>query len=586
VAAVLAVISVTLGLMTWKHFREEPPPLAKLFFPLPNETFDPGRPGSTAISPDGRRVAIACVVDGKGELWVRDLDNPAPRILPADGVSGMPFWAPDSRRLGFFAEGKLKMIEMTGGPAVTIADAERTTGGMGPWNGSWNKDDVIVFGRITSPLFRVSATGGSPALLMNLDETRQETAHYAPWFLPDGHHFLYVALSTDPEKRGIYVADLVAKTRKQIMIESTRTIYVAPGYLLFGRDRTLMAQPFDTGKLEATGEAVAVVEQMDVNNAGVGVAAGYFSASQNGVLVYTSGRSPAGVQLTWFDRRGKKLDTTGTPGDLGAFSLSPDGTRVALTRRDPQAGRYDLWTRDLAHGAESRVSSGGVFGYPVWSADGTHIFYGSRPVGKIYRKAANNTGAEEVVEVASRQPMDASRDGRFLFTVTPAYDSRPSPASSRTNRIWVLPLFGDRKPFPYLQTDYQENQPRLSPDGRWLAYRSNESKRDEIFVVSFPEPGGKWQISTDGGQAPVWSRDGRELFYYSADNKIMAVEIKPGAQFQFGVPKALFEIRISTGNTSFEVSKDGRFLLPALVEQETSKPMTVVLNWPEMLKKK
>jgi serine/threonine protein kinase/Tol biopolymer transport system component len=575
VAGVLTVLSAALGFVTWKHVREEPPPVAKLFFPLPNETFDPGRPGSTAISPDGRRVAIACVVDGMGELWVRDLDNPAPRILPADGASGMPFWAPDSRRLGFFAEGKLKMIDITGGPAVTIADAERTTGGMGPWNGSWNKDDVVVFGRITSPLFRVSAAGGSPALLMNLDETRQETAHFAPWFLPDGHHFLYVALSTNPEKRGIYVADLAAKTRKQVMIESTRTIYAAPGYLLFSRDRTLMAQPFDTGKLETTGEAVPVAEQMDVNNAGVGVAAGYFSASQNGVLVYTSGRSPAGVQLTWFDRMGKKLDTAGAPGDVGAFSLSLDGTRVALTRRDPQVGRYDLWIRDLARGAESRLSSDGMFGFPVWSADGTHIFYGSRPVGTIFQKAANNTGAEEVVEVASKQPMDASRDGRFLFTVTPGI-----------NRIWVLPLFGDRKPYPYVQTDYQENQPRLSPDGRWLAYRSNESKRNEIFVVSFPQPGGKWQISTSGGQAPVWSRDGRELFYYSADNKIMAVEIKPGAQFQFGAPKALFEKRISTLNTSFGVSRDGRFLLPALVEQEASKPMAVVLNWPEMLKKK
>jgi Tol biopolymer transport system component len=293
--------------------------------------------------------------------------------------------------------------------------------------------------------------------------------------------------------------------------------------------------------------------------------------------VYTSGRSPAGVQLTWFDRMGKRLDTAGAPGDLGAFSLSPDGTRVALTRRDPQVGRYDLWTRDLARGAESRLSPSGVFGYPVWSADGTHIFYGSRPVGKIYRKAANNTGAEEVVEVASKQPMDASRDGRYLFTVTVG-----------PNRIWVLPLFGDRKPFAYVQTEFEENQPRLSPDGRWLAYRSNESKRNEVYVLSFPQPSEKWQISTDGGQSPVWSRDGRELFYYSADNKVMAVEIKPGAQFQFGVPKALFEVRIApqASNTSLAVSKDGRFLLPVLVDQEESIPMTVVLNWPEMLKKK
>jgi serine/threonine protein kinase/Tol biopolymer transport system component len=574
-AAGLFVLCTALGFVTWKHVREEPAPMAKLFFPLPKETFEPGRPGSTAVSPDGRRVAFEGVVEGKGQLWVRDLDKPAPQIIAADGASGMPFWAPDSRRLGFFAEGKLKKIDMTGGPAVTIADAQRTTGGRGPWNGSWNQDDVIVFGRITSPLFRVPAAGGSPAPLTDLDGTRHETAHFAPWFLPDGHHFLYAALSTDPDKRGIYVADLASKTRKRVMIESTRTIYVARGYLLFSRDRTLMAQPFDTSKLETTGEAVAVAEQVDVNNAGVGVAVGYFSASQNGVLVYTSGRAPVSVQLTWFDRTGKKLDTAGAPGDLGAYSLSPDGTRVAFTRRDPQAGRYDLWTRDLARGAESRLTSGGMGGFGVWSADGTRIFYNSRAVDKIYQKAANNTGAAELVEVASKQPEDASRDGRYLFTV-----------SVGINSIWVLPLFGDRKPFRHVQTEFQESQPRLSPDGRWLAYRSNESQRNEIYVVSFPQSGGKWQISTEGGQDPVWSRDGRELYYYSPDGKIMSVDIKAGPQFRFGVPKALFEVRIATSYTSFEVSKDGRFLLPALVEQETSKPMTVVLNWPEMLKKK
>jgi len=580
-AALLAVTSIALGLVTLKHVREESPPVTKLSFPLPKETYEPGRPPSTAVSPDGRRVAVAGVVDGKSELWVRDLDNPAPQILAADGVSGMPFWAPDSRRLGFFAEGKLKKFDVTGrGPAVTIADAQGTTGGIGPWNGSWNKDDVIVFGRITSPLFRVSAAGGSPAKLTELDGTRHETAHFAPWFLPDGHHFLYVALSTDSEKRGVFVADLPFRTRKQLSIESTRTIYVAPGYLLFVRDGTLMAQRFDTDKLEATAEAVPIAEQADSHYAGAGVTMGYFSASQNGVLVYTSGRVPLVVQLTWFDRSGRKLGTAGTPAELGAFSLSPDETRVAFMRRDLQAGYYFLWTRDLARGADSRLTTSRIpplGGGPVWSADGTHIFYS---VGdKIVQKAANNTSAEEVVQVATNRPMDASRDGRLLFTITP-----------KTSDIWVLPLFGDRQAFPYLQTEFQETQPRLSPDGRWLAYQSDESKRNEIYVVSFPQPTEKWHISTDGGQAPAWSSDQRELYYYGGDGKIMAVDIKPGTRFQFGVPKALFDVpralfdtRLRSNLISFDVSKDGRFLLPALVEQQVSTPMTVVLNWFALL---
>jgi len=575
-AAVLAVISIAVGLVTWTHFREESAPVAKLFFPLPKETFEPGRPPSAAVSPDGRRVAVAGVVDGKSELWVRDLDNPAPRILAPDGVSGTPFWAPDSRRLGFFAEGKLKKFDVVaGGPAATIADAQATTGGLGPWNGSWNKDDVIVFGRITSPLFRVSAAGGSPAKLTDLDGTRHETAHFAPWFLPDGYHFLYVALSTDSEKSGVFVADLAFRTRKQLPIESTRTIYVAPGYLLFVRDGTLMAQRFDTGKLETTAEALPVAEQADSRYAGAGVTIGYFSASQNGILMYTSGRAATRVQLTWFDRTGKTLGTAGAPTELGAFSLSPDETRVAFLRMDPQAGHQFLWTRDLVRGAESRLTTSRIpplGGGPVWSADGTHIFYGAGD--KIVQKAANNTGTEEVVEVATKQPMDASRDGHFLFTVTP-----------KTSAIWVLPLLGERRPIPYVQTEFQETHPRLSPDGRWLAYQSNESKRNEIYVIGFPQPIEKWPISTDGGQAPVWSRDGRELYYYGGNGKIMAVDIKPGTRFQFGVPRALFEARIPINNVRIDVGKEGRFLLPALVEQEASTPMTVVLNWAVLLPK-
>jgi serine/threonine protein kinase/Tol biopolymer transport system component len=583
-AALFVVISVVLGLVTWTHLREESPPVAKLFFPLPEETYRTGRPSSTAVSPDGRRVAVAGVVDGKGELLLRDLDNPTPRILVADGVDGMPFWAPDSRRLGFFAEGKLKKVDVTGGgPAVTIADAQGTTGGIGPWTGSWNKDDIIVFGRITSRLFRVSAAGGSPETLTELDGTRHETAHFAPWFLPDGHHFLYVAMSTDSDKGGVFVTDLAVGTRKPLPIEATRTIYVAPGYVLFVRDRTLMAQPFDTAKLETTGEAVPVAEQADSRYLGAGVMMGYFSASQTGVLVYTSGRESTGVQLAWFDRAGKKLEAAGAPAELGPFSLSPDETRVAFTRLDLQAGRPFLWTRDLARGAESRLTTSRIpplTGRPVWSADGTQIFYAvgdKNASDKIVRKAANNTGAEDTVEVAARQPMDASRDGRYLFTVTDF---------PQTNHVWILPLFGDRHAFPYLSTEFRETQPRVSPDGRWLAYQSNESKRMEIYVVSFPQPTEKWAVSTDGGQAPVWSSDQRELFYRGLDGKIMAVNIKAGSGFQFGAPKALFDAPVPRNNLiSFDASKDGRFLLPAPVDPQVAAPMTVVLNWPALLRR-
>jgi len=337
-----------------------------------------------------------------------------------------------------------------------------------------------------------------------------------------------------------------------------------------------MAQRFDAGKLETTADAVPVAEQADSHYAGAGVTVGYFSASQNGVLVYTSGRALTVAQLTWFDRNGKMLETAGAPAELGPFSLSPDESRVAFMRRDVQAGYYFLWVRDLARGVESRLTTSRIppnAGGPVWSADGTQILYSAGD--KIVQKAANNTRAEEVVEVTNTQPMDASRDGRFLFTVTP-----------RTNDIWVLPLFGDRQPIPYVKTEFQETRPRLSPDGRWLAYQSNESRRDEIYVVSFPQPTERWQISTDGGQSPVWSRDGRELYYQGENGRIMAVDVNPGTRFHFGAPKALFDAHLQSNSFSIDVNKEGRFLLPARVEQEAATPMTVLLNWVASLPKR
>ena len=578
VAALFVLASAALGAVAWMHFQEEAPHLVKFFFPPPGKmNFSQDVP-SMAVSPDGRRVAFEALEGGKRELWMRDLDDPAPRMLAELAINApeIPFWAPDSRRLAFFDGSKLKKIDVTSGPAVTITD----TGSSVPGSGSWNQDDVIVFGTANSGLFRVPAAGGSPTPVTELDKTRAEVANWAPWFLPDGRHFLYLAFSTNPEKNGVFAGDLNSKTRKQVVPFGTRVIYANPGYLLFVRDRTLLAQPFNASKLATTGDAVPVAEQADSFTV-QGVTLGHFSASQNGVLMYTSGGASGGVQLTWFDRTGKKLGTAGEPANLQWFSISPDGTSVAVTRQDPQSGKFDIWTRDLVHQSESRLTSTGNSSFPVWSADGSHIFFTSDRDGssKIYQQAANGTGQAELVEAAYRAPIDASRDGRYLLTLT------PSSTPKTGNDVWVLPLFGDRKSFPYVETEFTELWPRLSPDGHYLAYMSNESKQYEIYVVSFPELGFKKTISTDFGAAPVWSRDGREL-YYAANNQIMAVDIKPGPPFQFGVPKALFPIgSIATYNVSLDVSKDGRLLLPLVSDQASTVPMTAVLNWPQLLKK-
>jgi serine/threonine protein kinase len=584
-AVALAAISLALGFVVWKHFREEPPHVVQLFLPPPEKTVFPPDLPTMSVSPDGQRIAFETRRGSSRELWLRELGNPTPRMLALfeKNIPELPIWAPDSRRLVFFDGAKLKKINVDGGPAQVIAE----TVSIAPGSGSWNRDDVIIFGQLTLPLFRVDASGGTPELLTQLDKSRGETFHWAPWFLPDGRHFLYVSHSADPEKSAVYVGDLLSKSHKQVLPLGTRAIYVNPGYLLYVRDRTLMAQPFDVGKLETTGDAGPLADAIDRSQ--TGAALGHFSASQNGLLAYTAGGVEGDTQLTWFDRSGKKLETVGPPGYVREYSLSPDGSTVVFARRDPQGGRFDLgdsqrgllnlWVHDLVHNLESPLTSGGGSQYPVYSADGTHIFFEGNRDGdyKVYRKASNGTGPEELVSATHIWPMDASRD--YLFTTSQDGKTR--------GHILVLPVSGDRKPFPYIATDFTETSPRISPgDGRWLAYQSNEPNGAGVYVVSFPKPGEKWRISN--GTSPAWSRDGRELYYYSpSDNNVMAVEIRPGKEFRFGVPKALFPVHLSTDAPRIEVSRDGRFLLPALVEpQDTSMLLRVVLNWPEMLKKK
>jgi Tol biopolymer transport system component len=338
-----------------------------------------------------------------------------------------------------------------------------------------------------------------------------------------------------------------------------------------------MAQPFDTGNLELSGEPVPIADPIDVSQNGLG----HFSASENGVLAYTSGGAVGDSQLTWFDRSGKKLGTVGAPGSLGTFSLSRDDSAVVYARVN--AGRSDLWLHDLIHNsADTPLTFTGSNLFPVFSADNSQIFFESNRDGdyKVYRKALNGTGTdnEKVIDATHKWPTDAST--QYLFT-------NSSPDEENGGHIWVRPLSDDSKPFQYVRTESTETLPRISPGGNWLAYQSNISGKSQVYVASFPKPDKKWTITNDGGRAPVWSRDGSELYYYGSDNQIMAVEVTPGKQFPFGTPKALFPVRFSRATTvRFEVNKDGNFLVRALLEQPVSAPITVVLNWPETLKKK
>jgi len=582
---VAALLAVALGFVSYRHATEEPPRVLKMSV-LPPDKGVFTASSVPAVSPDGLRLAFVATLNGKNQLWVRDLDSLEARSLAGTDNADEPFWSPDSRSVGFFAEGKLKKIEIAGGPALTLCDAAPGRGG------TWSKDGVIVFALNGGGTFRVAAAGGSATPVTTPDKAAGEGDHRFPWFLPDGRHFLYTTSDAEQEKRTIFAAsidpkDQESKVRKRIAAAASNAVYTAPGFLLFVREGTLMAQPFDAAKLQTTGDAVPIAEKVD---AYTGRADQYqFSASQNGVLVYTSRSAGSNLQLTWFDRSGKVTGTLGAPGVMTWAAISPDGNTVAADRMD--RGIYDIWLHDLGRGTASRFTFGPKNNqFPVWSADGSRIAFNSTrdEMAHPFQKVARGTGQDEVLSKPVGEPPiatrvdDWSRDGRYLILETANF------AKTR-NDIWVLPMFGDRKPFPYLNTEFAEIFGRLSPDGKWLAYTSDESKRREIYVQSFPNHGGKWQVSTNGGQKSIWSRDGKELYFFSDDGKMMAVEVKSGATsgatFEAGQPQPLFDVRIPAGNTWFDVSKDGRFLIPVQVEQSAAVPMTVVVNWQAALKK-
>jgi len=574
IAAAAILIALGLGLVVFRRVPEEAR-VVKLSL-LPPEKAVLTATSPPALSPDGRRLAFVATLDGKTGLWVRDLDGLAARLMSGTEGANGPFWSPDGRSLAFAAGGKLRRIDVAGGPSVSLCDATRAYGG------SWNQNDIILFA--PSPvdaIFRVPAAGGTATPATTLDRESGEIRHRFPWFLPDGHHFLYLGVSGDPEKTGIYVGDLDSKARRRVLTADSNAVYALPGYLLFVREGSLMAQPFDADKAQTAGDPVPLAGQVNFNYGGT-VGLGQFSSSQNGVLAYASGGAGGNVQLTWFDPSGKVLGVVGAPSDLYWPAISPDGSSVVVDRRDPQTGLSDLWLRDLKRGAESRFTSGWG-NWAIWSPDGGHIAFASSRGGPLvlHQKATSGSFQEEVLDKTAIQkwPLDRSRDGRYII------EQINDPKTGFD--IWVLPLDGDRKPFPYLQTPSWEHFAKLSPDGRWLAYGSDETKRNEVYIQTFPTPGGKRQVSINGGGRPIWSRDGRQLFFIGADRKMMAVGVKNSAgKLELSVPKALFDSHIgANSNLWFDVAQDGRFLIPTQVEDSAGAPMTVVINWTAGLKR-
>ena len=467
-------------------------------------------------------------------------------------------------------------IEASGGVPQRICNVPLVIGG------SWNRAGMILFSDGTT-IYRVPAQGEEATPLTELDVARGETAHDFPAFLQDGRHFLYVIRSRKRENTGICLGSLdTPGARVRLLDDISNAEYApappgdpAPGYLLFARAETLMAQPFDADHLKLLGEASSIVDRIGRNAVNLGAS---FSASQGGVL-FTS-ETYNGDRLTWFDRAGKPLGVMGDPGLHLSPRLSPDEQKVAVDQSDAERFLPDVWLYPVARGASLRFTFNGAE-RPLWSPDGSRIAFASVETG-LYTKSATGAGKEERLLApaqltdAGRIPCDWSKDGRFLLY---------SELDAKTRYdLWILPLGGSRKPVPLLRGESNERCGGFSPDGQWIVYASDESGRSEVFVQAFTEDGGeskgKWQVSYGGGSWPIWRRDGKELFYLSEDRKMVAVEVKPGAGFQAGTPQPLFATGVFTPDARFEVTADGlRFLIPTVSREGTGTPAAVVVNW-------
>jgi eukaryotic-like serine/threonine-protein kinase len=611
-AAVAAVAVLVVGMMpsALDRFQSAPEPQEVRFLA-------PGLPpGATpiAISPDGRWLVAA--TQG-GPATGLSLDSVTPQVL-IRGIPFQPFFSADSRSIAYFEDGKLKRADIGGGPPQIICDVP-----AGFSAGAWNRDGVILF-PAGGVIHRVLAAGGQPTPITALDESKHETEHLGPSLLPDGRHFLFLAASSQTNESAVYVGSTDSKERTRLFASDSKAVYASPGYVLFNRGDTVFAQAFDANTLTLKGEPIRVASgvplRIQAGNASAGITrSANFAVSQTGVLVYRTGAAAAapaagaGEQrsLFWFDRAGIRSPSLGPTGIYAGVDLSPDGKRIAVHQHEAAGG--DNWVFDIAQGRMQRLTFDATQDNqsPIWSPDGTRIAFASRRNSKwgIYAKLADGTGTEELITESSevKVPMSWSPDGKLIVYLQ----------TGQAGDVWAVPVTGDKKPLSMLHSQFNESFPQVSPDGKWLAYQSNESGREEIYVKPFPEGPGKWQVSTDGGVFPRWRKDSKELYFVVPPN-IMAAEIRvTGLSLQAGVPQTLFALGASPVPTTahntllpIAVTADGRsFLLSqpggtapgiasgGLADQIAAvadgggagaapNTVAVVLNWTQMLTKK
>ena len=528
--------------------------------------------GPLALSADGRQVAFVTLKEGQRVLCVRSLGALDAKILPGTENAQHPFWSPDGLSVGFFTHTKMKRIELAGGPPRDLADVSD------PRGGTWSPAGVIVFGPDAgSGLYQVSATGGSVTPVTHLDSKRQETSHRWPAFLPDGQHFIYLDRApSPPERLRIEIGSLDGKTKAHVLEAESSGVF-SRGRLYFVRQTTLMSQPFDPVLLRLSGEPSAVLEGVwrDLQTDGLVS----FSVASNGTIAYRAGGFVTN-QLSWFDREGRLLRSIGPKGSYASPAVSPDGRRIVvdITENGSSTGALELI--EESSGSVSRFTFGNVNTTSgVWSPDGSRIAYGSDQKGPFDIYVKSTSGAAEAAPLVEspfwKYPESWSADGRLL-------EYRQVDPQTRSD-IWILPLDGKSKPFVFLKTPAEESHASFSPDGRFIAYGSDESGRSEVYVQTFPATGAKWQLSSDGGMSPMWRRDGKELYFATPDGHVMAVPVAlRGVSLEAGAPQALFASpapSMTTWGSNLVVSADGqRFLIVTSPIQEVASPITLVLE--------
>ncbi|HXT86354.1 MAG TPA: protein kinase, partial [Verrucomicrobiae bacterium] len=579
-AALLAIIAAIFATGYFLRVPQPVPAVVSEISPPPNVNFLAigVSAGPPALSPDGKLLVFSGLSPGdRSHLWLRSMDSGVTQSIEGTDDASYPFWSPDSRQVGFFANGKLERVSASGGPPIRICNIYAGTN----FGGAWGSDGTILFtARTNGPIFRVDVSGGTPEPVTNVKPPL--IFHRSPQFLPDGKHFLFFGGPTSAETSGAYVASIEGGEPKLLMRTGSDVLYTRSGYLLLIRDGTLMAQHFDARKLEVNGDAVPLIGEAGAVASGSNRS--LFSASNNGILVYRTGSETAGGNaLLWFDRNGKQIAQTGALGHYGTVTISPDGAKLAAATLDPNS----IWVYDIARGTRTRITfHASVNGQPSWSPDGKMIAFMSSRSGQyhLYQKAADGTGNDTplVVDGATELYPSWSADGRYLV-----FERGGGQADARSE-LWALPMFGEGKAFPVIQSQFDVHWPTVSPDGRWVAYTSDESGQEEVYVAPFLHGSGKWLISTNGGTRPRWRRDGRELFYLSLDSKMMSAGISEGpASVSVGEVRSLFQTNSApTNGWLYDVSADGKkFLIVSEAVQKSSAPLTVVTNWPALLKK-